>query len=75
MAGLRAPQVRHKPVPFFTSEELSALEKACRGNNFTQRRDMAIVSVFRAAGIRLAEHAAIRWRPGNPRRCYVDLGP
>jgi integrase/recombinase XerD len=30
MAGLRAPTVREKPVPFFTSVELSKLEKACR---------------------------------------------
>jgi site-specific recombinase XerD len=26
--------VREKPVPFFTSEELSRLEKACRGSTF-----------------------------------------
>jgi site-specific recombinase XerC len=61
MAGLRAPAVRDKPVPFFTSVELSELDKACAGNTFAQRRDAAILSVFRATGIRLAELAGIRW--------------
>jgi len=34
MAGLRAPKVADKPVPFFTSVELSKLEKACQGSTF-----------------------------------------
>jgi integrase/recombinase XerD len=34
MARLRAPKVSEKPVPFFTSVELSKLEKACQGNTF-----------------------------------------
>jgi len=63
MAGLRAPTVREKPVPFFTSVELSKLEKACRGNTFAQRRDAAILAVFRATGVRLAELAGIRYDP------------
>jgi site-specific recombinase XerD len=73
MAGLRAPAVRDKPVPFFTSVELSKLEQACRGDTFAQRRDAAIVSVFRATGIRLAELAGIRYEPGDPGRSDVDL--
>lgn len=73
MARLRAPAVREKPVPFFTSVELSKLEKACRGNKFAQRRDAAIMSVFRATGIRLAELAGIRYDPDDPRRSDVDL--
>jgi integrase/recombinase XerD len=72
-ARLRAPTVREKPVPFFTSEELSRLERACRGNTFAQRRDAAILSVFRATGIRLAELAGIRHDPDDPRRSDVDL--
>jgi len=73
MARLRAPAVREKPVPFFTSVELSKLEKACRGSTFAQRRDAAILSVFRATGIRLAELAGIRCDPGNPDRSDLDL--
>lgn len=73
MARLRAPAIREKPVPFFTSVELSALEKACRGNTFAQRRDAEILSVFRATGIRLAELAGIRYAPDDPDRSDLDL--
>jgi len=73
MARLRAPAVRESPVPFFTSVELSALEKACRGSTFAQRRDAAILSVFRATGIRLAELAGICYDPDDPGRSDVDL--
>ena len=69
-ARLRAPAVRDKPVPFFTSVELSKLDRACRGSTFAQRRDAAVLSVFRATGIRLA---AIRYDPADPRRSDVDL--
>jgi site-specific recombinase XerD len=73
MARLRAPAVREKPVPFFTSVELSKLDRACRGSTFAQRRDAAILSVFRATGIRLAELAAIRCDPDDPHRSDLDL--
>jgi site-specific recombinase XerD len=73
MAGLRAPAVRDTPVPVFTSGELSRLEQACRGGTFTQRRDAAILAVFRATGIRLAELAGIRYDPGDPGRSDLDL--
>jgi site-specific recombinase XerD len=73
MARLRAPAVRQKPVPFFTSVELSKLEKSCRGNTFAQRRDAAILAVFRATGVRLAELAGIRYDPGDPGRSDLDL--
>ena len=53
-------------MPFFTSVELSRLERACRGNTFAQRRDAAILAVFRATGIRLAELAGIRYHPADP---------
>jgi integrase/recombinase XerD len=72
-AGLRAPSVREKPVPFFSSVELSRLERACRGNTFAQRRDGAVLSVFRATGIRLAELAGIRYAPDDPGRSDLDL--
>ncbi len=73
MAGLRAPAVREKPVPFFTSVELSKLEQACRGNTFAQRRDAAILAVLRVTGVRLAELAGIRYDPVSPGRSDLDL--
>jgi site-specific recombinase XerD len=60
-------------VPFFTSGELSELEKTCRGNTFAQRRDAAILAVFRATGIRLAELAGILFYPDDPGGSDVDL--
>ena len=57
----------------FTSGELSALEKACQGRTFAQRRDTAIIAVFKATGIRGSELAGIRYAPGDPRRSDVDL--
>jgi integrase/recombinase XerD len=72
-ARLRAPAVRDKPVPVFASVELSKLERACRGSTFAQRRDAAVLSVFRATGIRLAELAGIRYDPDDPRRSDLDL--
>lgn len=73
MARLRAPKVADKPVPFFSSVELSKLDKACQGRTFAQRRDAAILAVFRATGVRLAELAGILYHPGDPGRGDVDL--
>jgi hypothetical protein len=43
-------------TPF--SNLLSALEKACAGRAFAQRRDAAIIAVFPVTGIRLAENGS-----------------
>ena len=66
MARLRPPEVTGKLVPVFTSGELSALEKACQGRTFAQRRDTAVIAVFTAAGIRGSELAGIGYGPGDP---------
>jgi site-specific recombinase XerD len=50
MEGLQPPRVTGKLVPVFTGEELTRLEHACAGRSFAQRRDTAIVAVFRATG-------------------------
>ena len=60
MARLRAPKVTTGTVPVFSSVELSQLEGTCRGSTFAQRRDAAIIAVFRATGIRLSE-----WDPAD----------
>jgi len=73
MARLRAPKVAVREVPVFTSVELSALDKACRGGSFAQRRDAAIIAVFTATGIRLSEMAGIRYHPDDPARSDLDL--
>jgi site-specific recombinase XerD len=73
MAGLHPPKVPAKLVPVFTSGELAALEQACAGRGFGQRRDAAVIAVFRATGIRLSELAGLRYSPGQPRAGDVDL--
>ena len=50
MVGLQPPRVTEKLVPVFTGEELTRLEHACAGRSFAQRRDTAIIAVFRATG-------------------------
>ena len=79
MEGLQPPRVTAKLVPVFTREELTRLEHTCAGRSFSQRRDTAIITVFTATGIRLAELAelaelaGLRYDPGDPRRSDIDL--
>ena len=73
MAGLHPPKVTEKLVPVFSSGELSKLEQACAGRGFAQRRDAAIIAVFRSTGIRLAELAGIRYDPQDTHRSDLDL--
>ena len=74
-APFRAGPVRTlvTAVPVFTSVELSELNKACQGRSFAARRDAAIIAVFTATGIRLAELAGIRYHPDDPARSDLDL--
>jgi integrase/recombinase XerD len=73
MVKMHAPKVTEKPVPFFTSEELSRMEKACQGNSFQARRDAAIIAVLKATGARLAEVTGIRYHPDDPVRSDLNL--
>ena len=73
MDRLQPPRVTDKLIPVFTREELARLEQACAGRSFAQRRDTAIIAVFKATGIRLAELAGLRYDPGDPRRSDIDL--
>jgi site-specific recombinase XerD len=59
MAGMSPPKVEEKLVPVLTPDQRDALLKTCKGNDFTNRRDMAILRLFLATGIRLAEMAGI----------------
>src|SRR5271166_7131768 len=73
MAGLKPPRVPDKPVPVFTAGDLPRLERACAGRAFAERRDAALIAVFRATGMRLSELAGIRYDPDDPRRSDIDL--
>ena len=73
MARLSPPRVTEKLIPVFTSVELSKLEKACAGRAFAQRRDLAIIAVFRATGVRLSELAGIVYDVEDAQRSDADL--
>jgi integrase/recombinase XerD len=66
MANLKPPKVGDKLVPVFTVDELAALLATCKGGGLQNRRDYAVISLFRDAGIRLSELASLRLDDVNP---------
>jgi site-specific recombinase XerD len=46
-------------VPVFTDDELAAMLATCKGGGFQNRRDYAVISLFKDAGIRLSELAGL----------------
>lgn len=69
---MRPPRVGEKPVPVLSVEEISNLLKACSGNSFESRRDLAALRVVATTGIRRAELAGLRWSE-DPNESDVDL--
>jgi integrase/recombinase XerD len=59
MVGLKPPKIGDKLVPVFTDDELAALLGACKGGGFQNRRDYAIISLFKDTGARLSELAGL----------------
>jgi site-specific recombinase XerD len=59
MAGLKPPKIGDKLVPVFTDDEMAALLGACKGGGFQNRRDYAIISLFKDTGARLSELAGL----------------
>ena len=73
MAGLRPPHDPDKPVPVFTGGELRRLERVCASRGFQDRRDAAVIAVFKSTGMRLSELAGIRYDPDDPQHSDLDL--
>lgn len=69
---MRPPKVGEKPVPVLTEDEISRLFKACAGNTFEERRDLAILRVAATTGVRREELAGLKWSE-NPEESDVDL--
>ena len=59
MANLKPPKIGDKLVAVITEGELAALLAACKGGGFQNRRDYAVISLFRDTGVRLAELAGL----------------
>jgi site-specific recombinase XerD len=67
MAGLKPPKIGDKLVPVFTDDELAALLGTCKGGGFQNRRDYAIISLFKDTGARLSELAGLTIGDISPR--------
>jgi hypothetical protein len=50
MANLKPPKVDDKLVPVFTEDELIAMLATCKGGGFQNRRDYAVISLFKDVG-------------------------
>ena len=73
MAKMRPPRVGEPQIPVLTLEEIGSLFKACQGQSFEARRDLAILRVMATCGLRRAEIAHLRFVPDKPERNDVDL--
>lgn len=59
MANLSPPKLPEAVVPVIPDDDLRRLVKACRGRTFDDRRDLAIIRLFIASGVRLGEMAGM----------------
>jgi site-specific recombinase XerD len=59
MVGLKPPKVSDAPVPVLRDHELVRLLEACRGDDFREVRDRAMLRLFIDAGLRRDELAGI----------------
>ena len=59
MARLKPPKIGDKLVPVFTEDELAAMLATCKGGGFQNRRDYAVISLFKDTGARLSELAGL----------------
>jgi site-specific recombinase XerD len=60
MARVKVEKANPEPVRVLTDEEQMALLRACEGKGFLERRDLAIIRLLMATGLRLSECANLR---------------
>jgi site-specific recombinase XerD len=68
MEKLSQPDTPDKLVPVVSDDELSRLLETCRGKNYRDRRDMAIIRLFLDTGARLTEVANLKLADVDLRR-------
>jgi integrase/recombinase XerD len=60
MGKVKMARPDEPPPPVIPMDRLKAIVKMCEGKGFAERRDMAMLRVFLATGIRLGECAALK---------------
>ena len=73
MARMRPPKVPHDPPAVLTQTEVRNLLKACEGNDFTDRRDAAIIALFYDTGLRLSELVNLKVNSTEVEGSDIDL--
>jgi site-specific recombinase XerC len=73
MARVEKPAVPEVVKPFFTDDEITALLKACSGQDFEARRDEAIIRVLVDTGVRVSGLADLRFNADDQDRTDVFL--
>lgn len=59
MTRMSPPKVPEDPPPVLSSEDMEALFVACKGSDFEDRRDLAIIRLLDATGMRRGEVAGL----------------
>lgn len=67
MEGLSPPKLDEKVVPILADAEIAALIAACKGTDFEDRRDMALVRFMIDTGTRLGEVVGMTAEETNPK--------
>lgn len=73
MRNMKPPKLAETLVPVLTEDQIVALLDTCKGGEFAERRDLAILRIFVTTGARRAEVADLRYDPDNPERNDIDL--
>jgi len=74
MRRMRPPRLPEEAPPFLHEAELMALLKTCeKGQDFSEKRDLALIRTLLDTGARVGEIAGLRWTPDDDETNDVDL--
>ena len=73
MARMQVPKIPEQPPAVLGEETLRKIVRACEGQAFEDRRDMAIIRLMVDTGCRIGEVLGLRWCPGEEEGHDVDL--
>ena len=73
MARMQVPKIPEEAPDVLGEDELRKLLRACEGQWFEDRRDMAIIRLMIDTGCRIGEVLGLRWCPDDEEEHDVDL--